>query len=930
MVAGLLVAVPAPPTSAAPTLPPGFVLRDQPSGQAPWALTDFAYLPGNGGLLSTGKEGTVAWVSPEGRSRTIAQLPAATEGDLGLVGLAVAPDYGTSRRIYLARSVPVGGGRVYRLERYAVTGSPEPTGLTLERVLFEEPGGAVVHGLTGIVAAPDGTLWVSFGDDADYTKVDPRALGALDLDVLRGKILHLTADGLGVPANPYYDPANPDSARSKVYASGFRSPFRLSLDARTGQPVVGDVGWNTWEEIDVVQPGRSYGWPCWEGSARTPGYTDLAGCSGVANTEPLVALRHGTGTDQANSVTGGIFYSGTSYPEQYRGAYFFGDYTRNKLWSMRFDVQGNLTEPPQSPPLGVDIGRPVKFAAAANGDLVFADIGTGKLSRLSYTEGNTAPVAKAELRTDPATRTVTFDGAGSYDFDGDALSYAWDFGDGATGTGAQATHTYGESPERFTATLTVTDTLGASDTTEIAVLPSNHSPELDLVTPGDDVEFAVGEPVQLSATATDAEDGALTVSWTSSIQHCPEDATCHAHPGVSGDGPAYSLPFTDHPDSRMALTATVTDSEGMSASRTYTAWPREHLLTLHSNVPASLQIPVEGGVSSAMVAEGATFDVIAADTARDGVSSFAAWTDGVGSRSRTLTMGGEDLTLNAHYSTPIEQRYEAEPELRALLGAPTGPEIVDGAVHHRAYEQGKLYWSAATGVHEVHGRNLDRYLALGGHGRFGPPSTDERPTPDGVGRYNHVSGDPATGPASIYYSPGTGAHGVWGEIRRKWAALGWERGPLGYPPTDERPTPDGVGRYNHFAGTPATGPASIYYSPGTGAHGVWGEIRRKWAALGWERGPMGYPATDERPTPDGVGRYNHFSKAASIYWSPGNGAHEVYGAIRRRWASLGWERSYLGYPTSGEFSVSGGRRNNFQHGYIRWYSSTSAVVDRRY
>jgi uncharacterized protein with LGFP repeats len=51
----------------------------------------------------------------------------------------------------------------------------------------------------------------------------------------------------------------------------------------------------------------------------------------------------------------------------------------------------------------------------------------------------------------------------------------------------------------------------------------------------------------------------------------------------------------------------------------------------------------------------------------------------------------------------------------------------------------------------------------------------------------------------------------------------------------------------------------------------------------------------------------------------------VHGAIRDRWAALGWERSALGYPTSDEFDVAGGRRNNFQHGYITWLSASGAI-----
>ncbi|PXY32668.1 sugar dehydrogenase [Prauserella muralis] len=928
---GLLTAVAAPAASAAPALPPGFVLRDQPTGFPAYELTDFAYLPDGRGLLATGKQGGIRWVAPDGTSRQIATLSVVAEQDLGLVGLAVAPDYATSRHIYLARSVPTGGGAyVLRLARWTVTGSAEPTGITQEQTLLQIPGDSIVHGVTGIVAADDGTLWVSIGDVADFRKVDPQALRAQNLDQPQGKLLHLSPTGAGVPGNPYYSASAPNATRSKVFASGFRSPFRFSLDPRTGLPVVGDVGWNTWEEVNVVRPGANHGWPCWEGDARTPGYSDLAGCANVSNTAPLVKFRHGSGVDNGNSITGGIHYAGTSYPEQYRGDYFFGDYTRNKLWSLRYDAQGTLTEAPQSPPLGTDIGGPVKFAAAPNGDLVYADILTGNLRRLSYTEGNTAPVASISTSTDPETRTVTLDGSDSHDFDGDPLTYRWDLGDGTVKTGMKVSHAYAAGTERYTAKLTVRDPAGATDTAEVTVVPGNHSPVIVPRPPAQD-RYAIGERVSVGATASDVEDGALTVHWTSAVLHCPEEATCHSHPGLSGQGSSFTLPFTDHPDSRMELTATVTDSAGVSATYTYTAWPREHRLSLVSNVPAALDIASEGegsgtgGRSSALVTEGATVTVTAPGTATDGVSTFAGWSDGEQAALRSVTMGGQDLTLTANYTTPVAQRYDAEPGLRQALGAPTGPEIIEGSLYYQVYERGRLYWTAQTGTHAVQGAINARYVALGAHAAFGPPVTDERTTPDGVGRYNHFAGLPGGMPASVYWTPGTGAHAVQGAIRAKWRELGWENGPLGYPTTDESKTPDGKGRYNHFSKN-----SSIYWSPATGAHGIWGSIRERWKNLGWENGPLGYPTTDEKKTPDGVGRYNHFSKNGSVYWTGRTGARDIYGAIRDRWKALGWERSYLGYPTSGEFAISGGRRNNFQHGYITWIASTGRVTDRRY
>jgi hypothetical protein len=103
-----------------------------------------------------------------------------------------------------------------------------------------------------------------------------------------------------------------------------------------------------------------------------------------------------------------------------------------------------------------------------------------------------------------------------------------------------------------------------------------------------------------------------------------------------------------------------------------------------------------------------------------------------------------------------------------------------------------------------------------------------------------------------------------------------------------------------------------------------------WASLGWERSFLRYPQTDETTTPDGVGRYNHF-QGGSIYWTPGTGAHEVHGAIRGLWASLGWERGWLGYPTSNELSTEDGtgRYSEFQHGSIFWSPGTGALACRQ-
>ena len=107
---------------------------------------------------------------------------------------------------------------------------------------------------------------------------------------------------------------------------------------------------------------------------------------------------------------------------------------------------------------------------------------------------------------------------------------------------------------------------------------------------------------------------------------------------------------------------------------------------------------------------------------------------------------------------------------------------------------------------------------------------------------------------------------------------------------------------------------------------VHGAILARYQVLGESAGVLGYPTTDETGTPDGIGRYNHFVNNASIYWTPTTGAVSIHGAIRDHWAVLGWERSTLGYPTSDEHGIPGGRQSNFTNGAISWNAGSGTTT----
>ena len=236
--------------------------------------------------------------------------------------------------------------------------------------------------------------------------------------------------------------------------------------------------------------------------------------------------------------------------------------------------------------------------------------------------------------------------------------------------------------------------------------------------------------------------------------------------------------------------------------------------------------------------------------------------------------------------TAIGSRYTALGGQGGFLGEPRTPELRtpgDRGVYQH-FEGGSLYWSPATGAREVHGAVRDAYARSGWEaGPLGFPVTDERATPDGRGRFSHFER------GSVHWSPATGSWEVHGAVRGVWERLGWEAGPLGYPVSDELSTPDGRARFSRFER------GSVYWSRGTGAHEVLGEVREAWARTGWEAGPLGLPTTGELATPDGRARYNHFERG-SVYWSRTTGAHAVTGPVHEAWARSGWEAGPLGLP----------------------------------
>lgn len=190
---------------------------------------------------------------------------------------------------------------------------------------------------------------------------------------------------------------------------------------------------------------------------------------------------------------------------------------------------------------------------------------------------------------------------------------------------------------------------------------------------------------------------------------------------------------------------------------------------------------------------------------------------------------------------------------------------------------------------------------------LGDPVTDERTCPDGIGKNRVYQG----GDSIVYWTPKTPAAAVSGENLKKYAQIGYEKSILGYPITNEVKIRD-EGTYQRFQ------KGNMYYTPRHGSKLVYGAIFEKWGETDYEKGPLGYPITDELVTTDEKGRYNEF-EFGTVYWSAKTGAHEVYGLIRDAFLRAGGVDT-VGFPKTGERFVpdKSGKYNHFENGSVYW------------
>jgi glucose/arabinose dehydrogenase len=248
----------------------------------------------------------------------------------GLLGLAFDPAYASNGRFFVNYTDAEGNSVT---ARYSVsTADPDladpASGVPILRIAHPQYSN---HNGGNLVFGPDGYLYFGMGDGGSGG--DPNGNGQ-NLDVLLGKLLRLDVSGESYaipPDNPFVGRAG---ARPEIWAYGLRNPWRYSFDRKTGDLYIGDVGQDSYEEIDF-QPagdpgGENYGWNFMEG------FHSYQGQAPPGLTPPVAEYDHSGGNC---SVTGGYVYRGTRLPDL-SGMYVFGDYCSGRIWVLAHAADG--------------------------------------------------------------------------------------------------------------------------------------------------------------------------------------------------------------------------------------------------------------------------------------------------------------------------------------------------------------------------------------------------------------------------------------------------------------------------------------------------------------------------------------------------------------------------------------------------------------
>lgn len=527
--------------------------------------TTFLHVP-DGRILIAERSGKVR-VFENGTllSAPMLSLAVETRYEQGLLGMALDPGFPNPPHLYVCYSVDNGSNDFNRVSRWTLAGNSVVAGSEFI-VIQNIPTGQGWHVAGGIRFANDGNLLIAMGDAGYSSRVQ-------SLTGLEGKLLRMQPDGGIPPDNPFLGVSG---ARPEIYLYGLRNPFRFTIQPGTGLPFLCDVGYNSWEEVNIGVAGGNYGWPTHEGFADPPS---------SAYVDPLYVYDHGLGSA---AISGSVFYYGSALPPEYQGNYFFFDHVRGHLGRMVLDPDNNIVsvDPRWIETAAIGWGNgPVELLVGPEGTLDYCVYSPGSIRRIRYTGNLNRPptaIAVADSTSGYPPFAVQFDASSSFDLDNDPLTFEWDFGDGsAASTALDPVHVYTGNGV-FAARVTVRDGRGGEQVSQpLSISVGNLAPTLHVVHPLAGRTFVIDEVIPFMGWAEDFEDGLLTedaVHWRVDLRHSE-----HLHPVIQ-DWVGFQSSFvaSSHGENPADLAYRVTmwaeDSNGLRREKTVEIRPDSTLL----------------------------------------------------------------------------------------------------------------------------------------------------------------------------------------------------------------------------------------------------------------------------------------------------------------------------------------------------------------
>ena len=623
---GVLLMLGAPLPSGA-TVPQGFADSQIATGLLRPTAMAFApdgrlFVAEQGGALRVIKNGSLL-------SKPFVKLDVDGQGERGLLGVALDPNFATNNYVYLYYTAKSPSPH-NRVSRFTANGNVAVAGS--QRILLElnNLSSAFNHNGGAMHFGTDGKLYIAVGDNADGTNAQSMA-------TLKGKMLRINKSGTIPVDNPFY--ATATGKNRAIWALGLRNPFSFAVRPTTGRIFINDVGETMWEEINDGAAGANYGWPTTEGYTTDPRYRS-----------PVHAYGHDNGSC---AITGGAFYDPATaqFPSSYVGDYFFADFCGG--WIKRYQPSDGSVQPFAS-----GINKPVDVQVSSGGGLFYLARGTGSVHRILYSTAGPAiseqPSGQTVRVGEGATFSVVASGTGPF-------TYQWQRNgsdiSGATASSytlANAT----EADDGASFRVVVSNSSG-SVVSNAAVLrvTTSQGPTATITAPAPGSLYSGGSTINYSGSATDPEDGDLPASrftWWVDFHHAD-----HTHPFIDRRSGAKSGSFviprrgetSTHVWYRIHLE--VRDSAGLIDHVWRDITPRTSTITLATK-PSGLKVLLDGSPVVAphsfrsVVGSIRKIGAVSPQTANARQYLFDSWSDGKAA-SHEITTPRLDKTYTATY-----------------------------------------------------------------------------------------------------------------------------------------------------------------------------------------------------------------------------------------------------------------------------------------